>query len=261
MNKLLLTLLRGCMPALLGGWMLTSCATHYQVTSMERTRMLIDKRYDAQPDAAAQAFLAPYKQQVDSIMSPVEGHIAKYMDAQRPESALTNLLSDILIWGAKSYNETPDLSVYNKGGMRAALAKGEVTWGNIVDVAPFENKICFLTLTGEKLLELFGQIAARGGEGVSHGVELRISDGKLVSARLNGQEIDPQKSYRIATLDYLAQGNDGMPAFKSSTDVVSPQNTENNVRFIIRDYFRAEEAAGRVVDANVEGRITDLRSK
>jgi 2',3'-cyclic-nucleotide 2'-phosphodiesterase (5'-nucleotidase family) len=165
-------------------------------------------------------------------------------------------LADILIWGGKAYDEHPDLSVYNVGGIRAAFAKGKVTYGDVVEVAPFENKICFLTLTGEKLLELFQQIAKRGGEGVSHSVNLVItSDRKLKSALLNGKEINPQASYRIATLDYLAQGNDGLVAFKSSTDVKSPQTTENNVRFIIMDYFREQQKMGNIVDAHIEGRI------
>ena len=37
--------------------------------------------------------------------------------------------------------------------------------------------------------------------------------------------------------------------------MVSPQTEENNVRFIIMDYFRAEAAQGRAVSAEVEGRI------
>ena len=32
--------------------------------------------------------------------------------------------------------------MYNKGGIRADLTKGDVTYGDILDVAPFENKIC-----------------------------------------------------------------------------------------------------------------------
>lgn len=235
--------------------LLTSCATHYHMAGIERSRMLIDKRYDANPNAQAQAFIAPYQHQVDSIMSPVVGRAAKYMAAYKPESELSNLLSDVLVWAGKPFGEEPDFSVYNLGGIRAAFAEGTVTYGNVVDVAPFDNKICFLTLTGEKVLELFSQIAARGGAGVSHGVELHIGNGKLLSARLNGKEIDPQASYRVATLDYLAQGNDGLLAFKDGTNVVSPKTEENNVRFIIMDYFRAETAQGRSVDANIEGRI------
>ena len=235
--------------------MMVSCSTPYRMTGIERSRILIDSRYDRQPDAAAQAFIAPYQHTVDSMMKPVVGKVAKYMAANRPESPLSNLLADILVWGGKPFGENPDVAVYNMGGIRAALPEGNVTWGNIIDMAPFENKICFLTLTGEKLLELFGQMASRGGEGVSHGAELTISNGKLLSARLHGKEIDPQANYRVATLDYLSQGNDGLTAFKDGTDLVSPQDDKNNVRFIIMEYFKAETAEGRVVDAEVEGRI------
>ncbi len=235
--------------------LLASCTTHYRMVGIDRTRMLIDKSYDAAPSAEAQAFLAPYQHDVDSIMKPIVGQIARYMSASKPESELSNLLCDILVWGGGPFGEKPDFSIYNMGGIRAAFAKGNVTFGDVVDVAPFENKICFMTLTGEKVLELFSQVASRGGEGVSHGVELRIANRKLLSAKLHGKEIDPKANYRVATLDYLAQGNDGLLAFKDGTDVVSPQEERNNVRFIIMDYFRAEAAEGRVVDAKMEGRI------
>lgn len=236
--------------------LLASCASHYRLTGIERTRMIIDKRYDAQPDAAAAAFIAPFKHEVDSIMSPVVGRAAKYMAAQKPESTLSNLLADILVWGGQPFDEKPDFAIYNMGGIRAALAEGPVTYGNVVDMAPFENKICFLTLTGEKVLELFRQLASRGGEGISRGAQLVITgSGRLLSARLGGKEIDPEASYRVATLDYLAQGNDGLLAFKDGTNVVSPQTEENNVRYVIMNYFRAEAAQGRAVDADVEGRI------
>lgn len=87
---------------------------------------------------------------------------------------------------------------------------------------------------------------------MSHGVQLRITaDGKLAEASLHGKPIDPTAKYRIATLDYLAQGNDKLVAFKAKTDVVSPQDEHNNVRYIIMDYFREHQNVG----AAKEGRI------
>jgi 2',3'-cyclic-nucleotide 2'-phosphodiesterase (5'-nucleotidase family) len=80
-------------------------------------------------------------------------------------------------------------------------------------------------------------------------------DGRLLSARLNGQEIADNETYRIATLDYLAQGNDKLLAFKKGTNLNSPQTTENNVRFIIMNYFREQKRMGKAVDAQMEGRI------
>ena len=234
----------------------TGCASHYELASVKRTRILVDSRYDAAPDAAAAKFMEPYKHRVDSVMGPVVGEVDHDMTAHRPESDLSNLLADIMVWGAKDYHEKVDFGVYNMGGIRAALSKGKVTYGDVLDIAPFENKICFVTLTGAKVLELFSQMAHTGGEAVSHGVELVFTrDHKLKSARLNGKEIDPKASYRIATLDYLAQGNDKMEAFKSATNVVSPQESSNNTRFIIMNYFKEQAAQGKVVNAHKEGRI------
>lgn len=236
--------------------MATSCASHYQLTNVQRTRILVDHRYDGIRNEKVDAMMRPYKHEVDSLMSPVVGRVKRDMSVNRPESTLSNLLSDILIWGGRAFHETPDFAVYNMGGIRAALVKGDVTKGDVVDVAPFENKLCFLTLTGEQVLELFKQIASVGGEGVSHGVELRITkDGQLKSALVHGKPIDPQRLYRIATLDYLAQGNDKLVAFKKKTQVLSPQDKQNNVRFIIMDYFQQVNAQGLEVDATIEGRI------
>lgn len=237
--------------------MFASCASDYRLTGVSRSRILIDATYDKNPDQAAATFLAPYKKSVDSLMSPVVGHVAHYMEAKGPESDLSNLLSDILVWGGKKYNEQPVFSVYNMGGIRAALSEGVVTFGDIINVAPFENKICFFDMSGESVMELFSQIAATGGQGVSHGVELVISnDRKLLSAKINGKEIDRNAVYRVASIDYLAQGNDGLTAFKKKTRLNSPQTSENNVRYIIMDYFKEKEQKGEVVDSKVEGRIT-----
>ena len=166
------------------------------------------------------------------------------MAARRPESDLSNLLADILVWGGEAFQEKPDFGVYNMGGIRAAFAKGKVTYGDVLNVAPFENHICFLTLTGEKTLQLFREMASVGGEGVSRGVKLVISkDRKLISATIGGKDIDLTKNYRIVTLDYLAQ-------------VVSPQGKNYSTRQIIVNYFKSKAAKGESVNAQMEGRIS-----
>lgn len=217
----------------------------------------MDSLFDVVPDAETANFLAPFKASVDSIMSPVVGRVACDMDADRPESKLSNLLADILIWAGKDFDEKPVFSVYNMGGIRASFEKGDVTIGDVIEVAPFENKICFMTMKGSLVMTLFEQIAARGGEGVSHSVKAVISkDGKLKSLKINGEDINPDAEYRIATIDYLAEGNDGMPAFTLCTNRKMLTDKSNNLRFIIMDYFREETKQGRVVDAEIEGRIT-----
>lgn len=236
--------------------MIVSCKTHYQVASIERSRIIVDARYDTHQDAEAVVFLAPYQHIVDSVMGPVVGYSAKYMQSYRPESELSNLLADIMVWAAKDYNEQVDFGVYNMGGIRADLPEGKVTYGDVLDIAPFENKIAFGTLSGSEVLELFSQMARHGGDGVSHSVRMVITkDGKLVSATLNGKEIDPQKDYRFVTIDYLLGGNDMMLAFKKSRNIHSPQEKENNSRFVIMNYFREMMKQGKKVDAEIEGRV------
>ena len=234
-----------------------SCARGlYSVDGVQRSRILIDARYDKSPDSEAVAFLAPYKAKVDSLMSPVMGVAGCDMARFRPESPLSNLLSDILVWSSGKFGERPDFAVYNMGGIRASISRGNVTRGDILDVAPFENKICFLTLRGADVLELFSQIAKVGGEGLSHSVRLAITkDGKLLSATVGGKPVAPGASYRIVTIDYLAQGNDHLEAFRKKTDVLSPKSDDNNARALIENYFLAKKAAGETVEAKVEGRV------
>ena len=119
------------------------------------------------------------------------------------------------------------------------------------EIARIENKYPN-PLSEEQLFELMGQIAAVGGEGVS-GVRLIITDnGELLSAEINGKSIDKSKKYTIATLDYLAEGNDKMYALKKSVD---KRTTKLSVRQLIMDAIKRESAAGRSVTAKMEGRI------
>lgn len=236
---------------------LLSCSSHqYSIQGFEYQNVVIDARYDANPDAEVETFLAPFKAKVDSLMAPVVGRVARELNADRPESKLSNLVSDILVWAGKSFDEVPDLGICNMGGIRASLSAGDVTIGDVLAVAPFENKLCFMTMKGSQLLTVFEQIAARGGEGVSHSVKAVISnDGKLISLKVNGADINPDAEYRVATIDYLADGNDGMPEFKNGYNRKMLTDDSNNLRFIIMDFFRENMKEGKVVDSQIEGRM------
>jgi len=251
-------ILRAAVVVIAAGSLLGACRTHYVPSNISRTRLLVDHRYDGSPDANdAVAYLQPLRARVDSMMNPVVGRTARYLERGRPEGLLSNLLPDILMWASDRYGEHPDFAVYNYGGIRAALPAGDVTIGDLLEVAPFENKICFGTLSGTAVLELFRQFPLRGVHGVSHGVQLVYDkQHQLVSAAINGKLVDAQDSYRFVTIDYLADGNDGLTAFTQKTDFVAPSGPENNSRELIADYFRHQTAQGIVVDAKKEGRIT-----
>mgnify|MGYP002623232167 CR=1 FL=1 len=255
MKKMTTSLIVGMMVV-----MMMSCATHYSVNSISRTRMLIDQTYDRQTDAEAVLFMQPFKRQVDSLMSPVLGKANMPIEPYRPESPMSNLLPDILAWAAPQYGEKVDFALYNIGGMRASLAKGDITIGDVFEVAPFENYICFVTLTGDKVEELLGQVAYRAGEGVSKEVRIVLdADHKLLSATIGGAPIDKYRAYRIATLDYVSHGNDRMVAFKSSTDRHDITSEDGLARAVIMRYIQDRTAKGLAIESKIEGRITIKR--
>ena len=194
--------------------LLTACkGTHYTLQSVEPHRIEVTKALDAQPSAAAEAFISKYRAGVDSLRMPYVGQSAMYMSANRPESTLSNWVADALVEAARRRGYAPDLGICNMGGLRAAMPEGTVRRGDILAIAPFENFLTILKLKGSDVDALMHDIAAVRGEGVSSSARLAITpDGKLLSATLDGQPIEPDKLYTIVTLDYLADGNDKLYA-------------------------------------------------
>lgn len=238
--------------------MALSCQTSRKTVTVSMQQVVIDKSYDSMIDPSLTAFLAPYKQNVDSLMSPVVGQTARVLNAGQPESPLSNMLCDMLVWVADSmYGQKVDFAVYNMGGIRASFPAGNVTKGDVLDVAPFNNKPCFFMLSAASVDSLFQEMAAAGGEGVSREVRLVITpEGKLLSAKVDGRTVGSKQEYRVATIDYLAQGNDKMIAFKNKYNVTQPNEEKDNMRNVIEQYFRAMSARGIKVDGQMDGRIT-----
>lgn len=232
---------------------LSAHAQNYSPKKVRAHRFEITSVFDNDIDAAAQAFLAPYKAGVDSLTAPVLGEADTEMVPDRPESLLSNWVADALRQESTHYGKMADIGLCNVGGLRANMPKGNVTIGDIMEIAPFENKFCLLTLRGSDLTELFEQIARYMGEGIS-GAQLDITaDGKLLSATVGGKPIKPNSKYTLATIDYLAEGNDGLLALKKA---IKKQVMSNNVREVYMEYIRRETAAGRKLTAQIEGRIT-----
>ena len=196
--------------ALAVAFSLASCHSVYDVTKVEGRMQPIDSVYDVNPDAEAVALLAPYKAKIDSMMYRVVGTAEMSMDRGVPESLLSNLVADVLRGAAVQVLGKPaDMGLVNIGGLRNVLTEGPVTCGNIYEILPFENSLCVVTLKGADLNHLFENIAACGGEGVS-GVQLHITkDGKLLRATVAGKPVVEDRMYTVATIDYLADGNDG----------------------------------------------------
>lgn len=228
-------------------------AQQFEVKEVHGRRYEITKVLDELIFDSLKDLIAPYQLRVDSMIGPVLGESVSYMSSYRPESPLSNLLADILRSEAVSVTGKPaQLAVCNIGGIRSALPKGSVTVGDILEIAPFENMYCVVTLRGKKLLELFEQIASVRGEGLS-GARLVIDDrGNLLEATVGGKPVDEKALYRVATLDYLAQGNDKLEAFKDASSV---ETTTLPVRDVYMSYIKEKTRKGEKLDSKIEGRI------
>lgn len=234
---------------------MTGCDKRHHLVKAEAKLITIDSTWDARPDSAAMAILDPYKHAVDSMMNRVRGVSAVTMDNRKPEGLLSNLVADVLRSAATEVLGHPaDMGLVNRGGIRNILSEGSITTGNIFEILPFENSLCVLTISGKTLKELFVSIAARGGEGVS-GVKLIIGpDNTLIDGWIDGKPVDDDKEYTVATIDYLADGNDGMVPLMAARHRVCPPGA--TLRGLFMDYVDAQTTAGKPVTSKMEGRIT-----
>lgn len=237
-----------------GLWLLSACQTGYRITQVDGSRVEMTTAFDRSPDQEATTLLAPFKAKVDSVMKPVIGKSALAMKPDRPESLLSNLIADVLKAASSRYTGKPaELAVINIGGLRNDLPQGNITYGDVYEILPFENSLCVLTMDGRSVNQLFEEIARSKGEGIS-GAKLVISeDGKLTGARIDGEKIDEDKLYTVATVDYLSEGNDGLTAFLLAKEKTCPDGA--TVRQIFLDYISAQTRQGKAITSDLDGRI------
>jgi len=105
------------------------------------------------------------------------------------------------------------------------------------------------------LNDIFRAYAGMGGGGISSNVKLVIENKKVKSVSIDGKPIDENKMYHIVTLDYLADGNNGMSAFKNAVKLT---DTGITLRDIMIDYVREQTRQGKEITSQLDGRITVL---
>lgn len=185
------------------------------------------------------------------------GETEMAMERAQPEGLLGNFVADACLSVAEKYyypedNGKIDFCILNNGGLRAPLPLGKITRKNIFEVMPFENSLAVLTLKGETLEKLFSFIAVKGGVPVS-GIKLQIKDTAAMNIEVLGKLFEQEKTYRVVTSDYLANGGDGL-FFLSNA--VKRENLNLKVRDALFEYIGELTKAGKKITANVEGRIT-----
>lgn len=178
----------------------------------------VDNRLDNRIDKGFASLITPYKEKVDSMRSMEIGNSPYEYD--RKSAEILNMMSDfVMMRGSELCGKPVDLAIMNKGGIRNSLDKGAITKGEVIDIAPFDNSIVVIEIAGSDLLDNLEIMAAQGGNGVSGNVKVLYDPNNfsLNSATIDGKPIDPNKKYRLATIDYLAAGNDYMTPLKRGT--------------------------------------------
>lgn len=179
----------------------------------------VDSRLDDRLPERITDIIQPYRQGVDSLMQvPV---IKSRIELPQSSAALLNLATDIVLNVGATMADNIDFAILNKGGLRRGLPKGTVTEGQVIDMMPFTNRIVVIDIKGSDLLEAFNVMARVGGNGVSEGVDITFTgsekDAYVTKVTIHGSLLDPDRIYRVATIDYLANGGDYMQSLKNHT--------------------------------------------
>lgn len=195
------------------------------------------------PDAAVAASVQKYVALTATLKNTVAGSItadikrallAGSSTPTRDETAegpMGDVMADVYLAGGPQ----ADIAFINPGGVRADLIfanGGQVTVGNLLDVAPFSNTLVTVDLTGTQLKRLLEQqweaanCAAKTGangcgrllqpsagfayswdaaqpSGAADGQGNRVITGSMM---LNGTAIDLAKTYRVTLNSFMAPG-------------------------------------------------------
>ena len=160
-------------------------------------------------DTAISRYILPYKNQLEDKMNQVLGYAPEALIKNRnlPETQLSNFFADALLAIGQKVDPQVTFSMATKDGIRAGIKQGNVTVGSIFEVMPFENYITILELKGSDVKVLADFIAETNGQPLGN-AKVVIKDKKIESFKIADQDIDPNKTYKLVTYDFIANGGD-----------------------------------------------------
>lgn len=180
------------------------------------------------PDEEIKELIKKYEAKVSPVVNVVAGTAANDISSIRNksgESSLGNLIADSNRTAMNS-----DFAFMNPGGIRADIQAGEVTWGELLTIQPFKDKLIKMTLTGDQIHRLLNQQWQKHGivrmlqiSGLKYTWDAtREAGSKVVDIiRDDGTFIDSEAKYTVTVTSYLANGGDDFTVFREGSDIVN----------------------------------------
>ncbi|EEQ05784.1 5'-nucleotidase [Yersinia bercovieri ATCC 43970] len=151
------------------------------------------------------------KAQLDVKVGSVNGKLEG--DRSKVRFEQTNLARVLL--AAQMERAGADFAVMSGGGIRDSIDAGDITYKDVLKVQPFGNTLVYADMKGSEVEKYLAVVANKKVDSGAYAQFANVSlvaDGNGVSdVKIKGQPLDPNKTYRLATLNFNALGGDGYP--------------------------------------------------
>jgi len=220
-----------------------SCATNKEIVTKIEGRQIGVTNANGE-DAKIESFIKPYRENIDKDMNEVLAFAPETLDKSKGEwqTSLGSLQADITLASADKIfklreKKSVDICLLNHGGIRAIIPQGNVTTRTAFELMPFENNLVVVALKGEQIAEMVTYIIAEKKPHPLSGMQVILNkDAKSYkSISVQGKPLDLNKTYYVATNDYLYNGGDSMNFFKKGSAVY---DLDYKLRNIWIDYFK-----------------------
>ncbi len=188
------------------------------------------------------SIVSPYKLALDSEMNKkVAVSMAGFVN-ERPNGNLGNLVTDQLMASPMMDGRGETLCLLNFGGLRSTINKGDVVYGDVFKLLPFDNYLVFVKLKASAAEEMKNWILESGGHPIKG---FYIDRGQL----LDGDKKPwVEHDFWLLTSDYLLNGGDNASFIRKN--MLELQETG----VLLRDLF-LESITGKTLYENNEKRI------
>lgn len=212
----------------------------------------MDSKFDKYHYPELEKAIDGYRAGVDSLMQKWVGTSARLLNDKDPE--LLNFFTDFIFRQGQGIADNVDMAIGNKGGLRTPIPEGKFSEGHVINLIPFDNYVTVLEIKGSDLLDVFNVMALTDGNGVSKNVKVKYVPGKdahVTEVLINGKALDPNATYRVATIDYLAKGGDYMTGLKNGKKVADDDKPLNKA---LIHYLTKGEGVGKNIGGDAAPR-------